>query len=164
MPRNYQHSSRYKTHQEIAFSFNFCLSQHQKRQKGGDICSDLWCFIHAWNLQARKANVTINAVHPGIIKTGITRDYRGFITGMQINILTSFLFAWYSNSPTKHNWIPLTLLIGIFSQILCILWHQNCSSQHHRFVLTSLFSPTWLKESWSSLVSLGPIEKLAILL
>ncbi|KAK4479346.1 hypothetical protein RD792_014872 [Penstemon davidsonii] len=33
-------------------------------------------------LKARKANVTINAVHPGIVKTGIVRDYRGFITGM----------------------------------------------------------------------------------
>ncbi|KAL6524506.1 hypothetical protein OROHE_016177 [Orobanche hederae] len=32
-------------------------------------------------LEARKANVTINAVHPGIVKTGITRDYKGFITG-----------------------------------------------------------------------------------
>ncbi|KAL3835224.1 hypothetical protein ACJIZ3_009960 [Penstemon smallii] len=31
-------------------------------------------------LKARKANVTINAVHPGFVKTGITRDYRGFIT------------------------------------------------------------------------------------
>ncbi|KAL7105963.1 hypothetical protein ACP275_07G080900 [Erythranthe tilingii] len=34
-------------------------------------------------LKARKANVTINAVHPGIVKrlkTGIIRDYRGFIT------------------------------------------------------------------------------------
>ncbi|KAL3628876.1 hypothetical protein CASFOL_027922 [Castilleja foliolosa] len=31
-------------------------------------------------LKARKANVTINAVHPGIVKTGIIRDYKGFIT------------------------------------------------------------------------------------
>ncbi|KAL6583771.1 hypothetical protein OROMI_003060 [Orobanche minor] len=31
-------------------------------------------------LEARNANVTINAVHPGIVKTGITRDYKGFIT------------------------------------------------------------------------------------
>ncbi|CAA0826684.1 NAD(P)-binding Rossmann-fold superfamily protein [Striga hermonthica] len=29
---------------------------------------------------ARKSNVTVNAVHPGIVKTGITRDYKGFIT------------------------------------------------------------------------------------
>ncbi|TMX01503.1 short-chain dehydrogenase TIC 32, chloroplastic [Solanum pennellii] len=31
-------------------------------------------------LKARNANVTINAVHPGIVKTGIIRDHKGFIT------------------------------------------------------------------------------------
>ncbi|CAI9753957.1 unnamed protein product [Fraxinus pennsylvanica] len=31
-------------------------------------------------LKGRKANVTINAVHPGIVKTGIIREYKGFIT------------------------------------------------------------------------------------
>ncbi|KAL8465547.1 hypothetical protein ACS0TY_034873 [Phlomoides rotata] len=33
-------------------------------------------------LKERKANVSINAVHPGMVKTGIIRDYRGFITGI----------------------------------------------------------------------------------
>lgn len=33
-------------------------------------------------LQARNARVTINAVHPGIVKTGIIRAHKGFITGM----------------------------------------------------------------------------------
>lgn len=33
-------------------------------------------------LQERKANVSINAVHPGIVKTGIIRDHKGFLTGM----------------------------------------------------------------------------------
>ncbi|KAL2459479.1 NAD(P)-binding Rossmann-fold superfamily protein [Forsythia ovata] len=31
-------------------------------------------------LKARKANVTINSLHPGIVKTGIIRDHKGFIT------------------------------------------------------------------------------------
>ncbi|KAK2993193.1 hypothetical protein RJ640_005161 [Escallonia rubra] len=35
--------------------------------------------IHSW---ARRANVTINGVHPGIVKTEIIRDHKGFITGM----------------------------------------------------------------------------------
>ncbi|XP_031092437.1 short-chain dehydrogenase TIC 32, chloroplastic [Ipomoea triloba] len=34
----------------------------------------------ARQLKARKANVTINAVHPGIVKTGIIRDHKGFLT------------------------------------------------------------------------------------
>ncbi|CAI9773795.1 unnamed protein product [Fraxinus pennsylvanica] len=34
----------------------------------------------AKQLEARKANVTINSVHPGIVKTGIIRDHKGFIT------------------------------------------------------------------------------------
>lgn len=32
--------------------------------------------------QARNAHVTINAVHPGNVKTGITRDRNGFVSGM----------------------------------------------------------------------------------
>lgn len=31
--------------------------------------------------QARNARVTINAVHPGIVKTGIIRAHKGLITG-----------------------------------------------------------------------------------
>jgi len=31
--------------------------------------------------QERNANVTINAVHPGIVKTGIIRAHKGLITG-----------------------------------------------------------------------------------
>lgn len=39
----------------------------------------------ATKLKARNARVTINAVHPGIVKTGIMRDsYKGFITGSLI--------------------------------------------------------------------------------
>ncbi|KAI5665170.1 hypothetical protein M9H77_24493 [Catharanthus roseus] len=34
----------------------------------------------AKHLKETKANVTINAVHPGMVKTGIIRDHKGFIT------------------------------------------------------------------------------------
>ncbi|KAK2989718.1 hypothetical protein RJ640_030211 [Escallonia rubra] len=34
-------------------------------------------------LHARRANVTINAVHPGIVKTGIIEGHKSFITGTQ---------------------------------------------------------------------------------
>ncbi|XP_051123398.1 short-chain dehydrogenase TIC 32, chloroplastic isoform X2 [Andrographis paniculata] len=45
----------------------------------------------ARQLKARKANVTINAVHPGIVKTGIIRDYRGFITDSLFFMASKFL-------------------------------------------------------------------------
>ncbi|KAK2993197.1 hypothetical protein RJ640_005165 [Escallonia rubra] len=34
-------------------------------------------------LHARRANVTINAVHPGIVKTGIIKGHKSFVTGTQ---------------------------------------------------------------------------------
>lgn len=33
-------------------------------------------------LQARNARVAVNAVHPGIVKTGIVGAHKGFITGI----------------------------------------------------------------------------------
>ncbi|XP_047940727.1 short-chain dehydrogenase TIC 32, chloroplastic isoform X2 [Salvia hispanica] len=62
-------------------------------------------------LKAKKANVTINAVHPGIIKTGITRDYRGFLTGMQNILFLGFDSSLFLYVQTKL----YCLLIGIFS-------------------------------------------------
>ncbi|KAG6584206.1 Short-chain dehydrogenase TIC 32 B, chloroplastic, partial [Cucurbita argyrosperma subsp. sororia] len=48
--------------------------------------SKLACILHAKEvarqLKERDANVTINAVHPGIVKTAIIKAHRGFITGM----------------------------------------------------------------------------------
>ncbi len=38
----------------------------------------------ARQLQARNARVTINAVHPGVVKTGIIRAHKGFITGKNL--------------------------------------------------------------------------------
>ncbi|KAK8680136.1 hypothetical protein V6N13_109090 [Hibiscus sabdariffa] len=43
-------------------------------------------------LKARNARVTINAVHPGIVKTGIIRAHKGFITG-RFSILHCFEIA-----------------------------------------------------------------------
>ncbi|PKU69058.1 Short-chain dehydrogenase TIC 32, chloroplastic [Dendrobium catenatum] len=38
----------------------------------------------ARQLKERNANVTINSVHPGIVKTGIIRDHRGLITDDEV--------------------------------------------------------------------------------
>ncbi|KAI7754792.1 hypothetical protein M8C21_018791 [Ambrosia artemisiifolia] len=46
----------------------------------------------AKQLKAMNANVTINAVHPGIVKTGIIRDHKGVITGMHVSITIYSIF------------------------------------------------------------------------
>lgn len=66
----------------------FCFSQmlNPKNYNGTRAYaqSKLANILHAKELsrqlKARKANVAINSVHPGIVKTGITRDHKGFIT------------------------------------------------------------------------------------
>ncbi|XP_034673581.1 short-chain dehydrogenase TIC 32 B, chloroplastic isoform X1 [Vitis riparia] len=45
----------------------------------------------ARQLKARNARVTINAVHPGIVKTGIIRDHKGFITDSLFFIASKLL-------------------------------------------------------------------------
>ncbi|CAK9137572.1 unnamed protein product [Ilex paraguariensis] len=45
----------------------------------------------ARELKARKAKVSINAAHPGIVKTGITRDHKGFITDSLFFIASKLL-------------------------------------------------------------------------
>lgn len=37
------------------------------------------------------ANVTANCVHPGIVRTRLTRDREGFVTGWKIPTLSFFL-------------------------------------------------------------------------
>ncbi|PKA62041.1 Short-chain dehydrogenase TIC 32, chloroplastic [Apostasia shenzhenica] len=43
---------------------------------------ELTAQLRSPHLQERRANVTVNSVHPGIVKTGIIRDHRGLITGI----------------------------------------------------------------------------------
>ncbi|KAH6809446.1 Rossmann-fold superfamily protein [Perilla frutescens var. frutescens] len=66
------------------FSFSKLLKPKSYNGTRAYAQSKLANILHAKELsrqlKAKKANVTINAVHPGIIKTGITRDYRGFIS------------------------------------------------------------------------------------
>ncbi|XP_020584947.1 short-chain dehydrogenase TIC 32, chloroplastic-like [Phalaenopsis equestris] len=45
----------------------------------------------ARQLKERKVNVTINSVHPGIVKTGIIRDHRGLITDLLFFLASKFL-------------------------------------------------------------------------
>ncbi|MBA0558616.1 hypothetical protein Golob_015628 [Gossypium lobatum] len=53
----------------------------------------------AKQLKAKNANVTINAVHPGIVKTGIFRAHKGFITGKNLHILGASTSCYVALSP-----------------------------------------------------------------
>ncbi|KAK2993196.1 hypothetical protein RJ640_005164 [Escallonia rubra] len=53
----------------------------------------------SWMLSAaRRANVTINAVHPGIVKTGIIRGHKGFLTGTQFSVSCSWQISQIDSS------------------------------------------------------------------
>lgn len=66
------------------FSFYHMLNPRNYNGTRAYAQSKLANILHARELarqlKERKANVTINAVHPGIVKTGIIRDHKGFIT------------------------------------------------------------------------------------
>ncbi|CAI9112616.1 OLC1v1013085C1 [Oldenlandia corymbosa var. corymbosa] len=66
------------------FSFSQMLNPSNYNGTRAYAQSKLANILHAKELsrqlKERKANVTINAVHPGIVKTGIIRDHKGFIT------------------------------------------------------------------------------------
>ncbi|KHG02454.1 Short-chain dehydrogenase TIC 32, chloroplastic [Gossypium arboreum] len=53
----------------------------------------------AKQLKAKNANVTINAVHPGIVKTGIFRAHKGFITGKNLHIPGASTSCYVALSP-----------------------------------------------------------------
>ncbi|KAA3458319.1 short-chain dehydrogenase TIC 32, chloroplastic-like [Gossypium australe] len=67
------------------FSFTQMLNPKNYNATRAYAQSKLANILHAKEvarqLKARNAKVTINAVHPGIVKTGIIRAHKGFITG-----------------------------------------------------------------------------------
>lgn len=66
------------------FCFSHLLNPNKYNGTRAYAQSKLACILHAKEvarqLKERDANVTINAVHPGIVKTAIIRAHRGFIT------------------------------------------------------------------------------------
>ncbi|KAK8583697.1 hypothetical protein V6N12_067958 [Hibiscus sabdariffa] len=78
------------------FSFTQMLNPNNYNATRAYAQSKLANILHAKELtrqlKARNARVTINAVHPGIVKTGIIRAHKGFITG-RFSILHCFEIA-----------------------------------------------------------------------
>lgn len=77
------------------FRFSRMLSPKRYNGTRAYAQSKLAIILHAKELsrqlQARNAKVTINAVHPGIVKTDIMREYKGFITDSMFFIASKLL-------------------------------------------------------------------------
>lgn len=77
------------------FRFNQMLNPKNYNGTRAYAQSKLANILHAKELarqlKARNARVTINAVHPGIVKTGIIRDHKGFITDSLFFIASKLL-------------------------------------------------------------------------
>ncbi|KAM0033152.1 putative very-long-chain 3-oxoacyl-CoA reductase [Helianthus debilis subsp. tardiflorus] len=77
------------------FTFNGMLQPKYYNATRAYAQSKLANIMHAnqlaKQLKAMNANVTINAVHPGIVKTGIIRDHKGVITDSIFFIASKFL-------------------------------------------------------------------------
>ncbi|KAL0441024.1 UNVERIFIED_CONTAM: Short-chain dehydrogenase, chloroplastic [Sesamum radiatum] len=82
----------------------------------------------ARQLKARKANVTINAVHPGIVKTGIIRDYRGFITD-SLYFMASKLLKSTSQGAATTCYVALSpQTVGLSSKYFADCNESRCST------------------------------------
>ncbi|PIN13860.1 Dehydrogenases with different specificities (related to short-chain alcohol dehydrogenases) [Handroanthus impetiginosus] len=82
----------------------------------------------ARQLKARKANVTINAVHPGVIKTGIIRDYKGFITDSIYFVASKFLKSTSQGAATTCYVALSPHIAGISGKYFADCNERNCSS------------------------------------
>ncbi|CAA3021325.1 Short-chain dehydrogenase TIC 32, chloroplastic [Olea europaea subsp. europaea] len=68
----------------------------------------------ARKLKAGNANVTVNALHPGIVNTGIIRDYKGFISD-SICFMISKLLKSISQGAATTCYVALSPHMGVVS-------------------------------------------------
>ncbi|KAL9372739.1 hypothetical protein Peur_034983 [Populus x canadensis] len=83
----------------------------------------------ATKLKARNARVTINAVHPGIVKTGIMRDsYKGFITD-SLYLIASKLLKSTSQGASTTCYVALSPQTeGVSGKYFADCNESNCSA------------------------------------
>ncbi|CAL5444556.1 unnamed protein product [Camellia sinensis] len=82
----------------------------------------------ARHLKARNARVTINAVHPGIVKTGIIRDHKGFITD-SVFFLASKLLKTTSQGASTSCYVALSPKTqGVSGKYFADCNESNCST------------------------------------
>ncbi|CAL9064726.1 unnamed protein product [Musa banksii] len=82
----------------------------------------------ARRLRGRNAMVTINAVHPGVVKTGIIRDHKGLITD-SVFFLASRLLKSTSQGASTTCYVALSpQLIGVSGKYFVDCNETSCSS------------------------------------
>ncbi|CAL9192063.1 unnamed protein product [Musa hybrid cultivar] len=82
----------------------------------------------ARRLRGRNARVTINAVHPGVVKTGIIRDHKGLITD-SVFFLASRLLKSTSQGASTTCYVALSpQLIGVSGKYFVDCNETSCSS------------------------------------
>ncbi|XP_028066489.1 short-chain dehydrogenase TIC 32, chloroplastic-like [Camellia sinensis] len=82
----------------------------------------------ARQLKARNARVTMNAVHPGIVKTGIIRDHKGFVTD-SVFFLTSKLLKTTPQGASTTCYVALSQQTeGVSGKYFADCNESNCSA------------------------------------
>ncbi|XWS48198.1 hypothetical protein CRYUN_Cryun13aG0053000 [Craigia yunnanensis] len=82
----------------------------------------------ATQLKVKNAKVTINAVHPGIVKTGIIRAHKGFITD-SLFFVASKLLKSASQGASTSCYVALSPLVqGISGKYFADCNESNCSA------------------------------------
>ncbi|XP_058087806.1 short-chain dehydrogenase TIC 32 B, chloroplastic [Magnolia sinica] len=114
------------------FQFNEMLSPNKYNGTRAYAQSKLANVLHAKEvsrqLKARNARVTINAVHPGIVKTGIIRDHKGLITD-SVFFLASKLLKSIAQGASTTCYVALsTNLNGISGKYYADCNETSCSS------------------------------------
>lgn len=67
----------------------------------------------ARQLKARNARVTINAIHPGIVRTGIIRAHKGLITD-SLFFIASKLLKTVSQVRLSLKWTTIAIEFAVF--------------------------------------------------
>ncbi|XP_010248587.1 PREDICTED: short-chain dehydrogenase TIC 32, chloroplastic-like [Nelumbo nucifera] len=114
------------------FCFNDMLNPNNFNGTRAYAQSKLANILHAKEiankLKARNSRVTINAVHPGIVKTGIMSDHKGFITDL-IFFLASKLLKTTSQGASTTCYVALSRQInGVNGKYFIDCNESHCSS------------------------------------
>ncbi|XP_076928153.1 short-chain dehydrogenase TIC 32 B, chloroplastic-like [Bidens hawaiensis] len=114
------------------FSFNGMLQPKFYNATRAYAQSKLANIMHAnqlaKRLKAMNANVSINAVHPGIVKTGIIRDHKGVITDSIFFIASKFLKSTSQGAATTCYVALSPKLEGVTGRYFADCNEARCSS------------------------------------
>ncbi|KAJ8771787.1 hypothetical protein K2173_026964 [Erythroxylum novogranatense] len=114
------------------FSFNEMLSPSKYNGTSAYAQSKLATILHAKEvtrqLKARNARVTINAVHPGIVKTGITRAHNSFVTDSLYFIASKLLKTTTQGASTTCYVATSPQVEGTSGKYFADCNESNCSS------------------------------------